>query len=69
MRSWIGLVPDGCDESPKQTQNDKMLFAEAANATNIAKTVIRSVHQMQGVAVPGDLTATITGKYGETSET
>ncbi|HUN86389.1 MAG TPA: efflux RND transporter permease subunit [Terracidiphilus sp.] len=41
---------------------------KGTNATNIANAVLDSVHRMQGVTVPGDVTITTTRNYGETAK-
>ncbi|MGA9061511.1 MAG: efflux RND transporter permease subunit [Terracidiphilus sp.] len=41
---------------------------KGTNATDIANTVLASVHRMQGVTVPNDVTITTTRNYGETAK-
>lgn len=41
---------------------------KGTNATNIANAVLASVHRMQGVTVPNDVTITTTRNYGETAK-
>jgi multidrug efflux pump subunit AcrB len=41
---------------------------KGTNATDIANAVLKSVHQMQGVAIPNDVTVTTTRNYGETAK-
>ncbi len=40
---------------------------KGTNATNIANAVLKSVHEMQGVVVPQDVTVTTTRNYGATA--
>ncbi len=41
---------------------------KGTNATNIANAVLASVHRMQGVTIPSDVTVTTTRNYGETAK-
>ena len=41
---------------------------KGTNATDIANAVLKSVHQMQGVTIPNDVTVTTTRNYGETAK-
>ena len=41
---------------------------KGTNATDIANAVLTSVHRMQGVTVPNDVTVTTTRNYGETAK-
>ncbi len=41
---------------------------KGTNATDIANAVLKSVHRMQGVSVPSDVTVTTTRNYGETAK-
>ena len=41
---------------------------KGTNATDIANAVLRSVHHMQGVTIPEDVTVTTTRNYGETAK-
>jgi multidrug efflux pump subunit AcrB len=41
---------------------------KGTNATDIAKAVLKSVHRMQGVTIPNDVTLTTTRNYGETAK-
>jgi multidrug efflux pump subunit AcrB len=41
---------------------------KGTNATDIANAVLKRVHEMQGVQVPGDVTVTTTRNYGETAK-
>jgi multidrug efflux pump subunit AcrB len=41
---------------------------KGANATGIANAVLASVHRMQGVTVPNDVTITTTRNYGDTAK-
>src|ERR1035441_9468429 len=41
---------------------------KGTNATDIANAVLKSVHRMQGVTVPNDVTVTTTRNYGETAK-
>ena len=41
---------------------------KGTNATDIANAVLKSVHQMQGMAIPNDVTVTTTRNYGETAK-
>ena len=41
---------------------------KGTNATDIANAVLESVHRMQGVAIPNDVTVTTTRNYGETAK-
>ena len=41
---------------------------KGANATGIANAVLASVHRMQGVSVPNDVTITTTRNYGDTAK-
>jgi multidrug efflux pump subunit AcrB len=41
---------------------------KGTNATDIANAVLASVHRMQGVSVPNDVTITTTRNYGETAK-
>ena len=41
---------------------------KGTNATDIVNAVLKSVHQMQGVAIPYDVTVTTTRNYGETAK-
>jgi multidrug efflux pump subunit AcrB len=41
---------------------------KGTNATDIANAVLASVHRMQGVTVPNDVTVTTTRNYGETAK-
>jgi multidrug efflux pump subunit AcrB len=41
---------------------------KGTNATDISNAVLQRVHQMQGVAIPSDLTVTTTRNYGETAK-
>ena len=41
---------------------------KGTNATDIANAVLKSVHGMQGVTIPSDVTVTTTRNYGETAK-
>ncbi|HEX9199847.1 MAG TPA: efflux RND transporter permease subunit [Acidobacteriaceae bacterium] len=41
---------------------------KGTNATDIANAVLASVHRMQGVTIPNDVTITTTRNYGETAK-
>ncbi len=41
---------------------------KGTNATDIANTVLKRVHEMQGVAIPNDVTVSTTRNYGETAK-
>ena len=41
---------------------------KGTNATDISNAVLKSVHRMQGVTVPRDVTVTTTRNYGETAK-
>jgi len=41
---------------------------KGTNATDIANAVLKSVHQMQGAAIPNDVTVTTTRNYGDTAK-
>jgi multidrug efflux pump subunit AcrB len=41
---------------------------KGTNATDIANAVLKSVHRMQGVTIPNDVTVTTTRNYGETAK-
>ena len=41
---------------------------KGTNATDIANTVLKRVHGMQGVSIPDDVTVTTTRNYGETAK-
>ena len=41
---------------------------KGTNATDIANAVLKSIHRMQGVAIPNDVTVTTTRNYGETAK-
>jgi multidrug efflux pump subunit AcrB len=41
---------------------------KGTNATDIANAVLSSVHRMQGVTIPNDVTVTTTRNYGETAK-
>ncbi len=41
---------------------------KGTNATDIANAVLKSVHRMQGVTIPTDVTVTTTRNYGETAK-
>jgi multidrug efflux pump subunit AcrB len=41
---------------------------KGTNATDIATAVLKRVHELQGVAVPNDVTVTTTRNYGETAK-
>jgi multidrug efflux pump subunit AcrB len=41
---------------------------KGTNATDIANAVLKRVHEMQGVQLPGDVTVTTTRNYGETAK-
>jgi multidrug efflux pump subunit AcrB len=41
---------------------------KGTNATDIANAVLKSVHRMQGVTIPNDMTVTTTRNYGETAK-
>ncbi len=41
---------------------------KGTNATDIANAVLKSVHRMQGVTVPNDVSVTTTRNYGETAK-
>jgi multidrug efflux pump subunit AcrB len=41
---------------------------KGTNATDIANAVLKSVHEMQGVAIPNDVTVTTTRNYGATAK-
>ena len=41
---------------------------KGTNATDIANAVLKSVHLMQGMAIPSDVTVTTTRNYGETAK-
>ena len=41
---------------------------KGTNATDIANAVLQSVHRMQGVTIPNDVTVTTTRNYGETAK-
>ncbi len=41
---------------------------KGTNATDIANAVLKSVHRMQGLTIPNDVTVTTTRNYGETAK-
>jgi multidrug efflux pump subunit AcrB len=41
---------------------------KGTNATDIANTVLKRVHEMQGTTIPNDVAITITRNYGETAK-
>ncbi len=41
---------------------------KGTNATDIADAVLKSIHEMQGVTIPNDVTVTTTRNYGETAK-
>ncbi len=41
---------------------------KGTNATDISNAVLKRVHEMQGVAIPNDVTVTTTRNYGETAK-
>ena len=41
---------------------------KGTNATDISNAVLKRIHEMQGVTIPSDVTATITRNYGETAK-
>ncbi len=41
---------------------------KGTNATDISNSVLKRVHEMQGVAIPNDVNVTITRNYGETAK-
>jgi len=41
---------------------------KGTNATNISNSVLKRVHEMQGVQLPNDVTVTTTRNYGETAK-
>ena len=51
---------------PAETNTDAK--RKGTNATDIDDAVQKSVHQMQGVAIPKDVTVTTTRNYGETAK-
>jgi multidrug efflux pump subunit AcrB len=59
-------------ESPGARQYPAVTITVAkrkgTNATDIANAVLKSVHQMQGVTIPNDVTVTTTRNYGETAK-
>jgi len=41
---------------------------KGTNATDISNAVLKSIHRMQGVTIPNDVTVTTTRNYGETAK-
>ncbi len=60
----------GPRQTPRQYPAVTITVAKrkGTNATDIANAVLRRVHEMQGVQIPGDVNVTTTRNYGETAK-
>ena len=60
----------GAGQAPAQYPAVTITVAKrkGTNATDIANTVLRRVHQMQGTTIPSDVTVTTTRNYGDTAK-
>ncbi|MFZ1087564.1 MAG: efflux RND transporter permease subunit [Terracidiphilus sp.] len=60
----------GAHQAPQQYPAVTITVAKrkGANATDISNTVMKRVHEMQGVTIPADVTITTTRNYGETAK-
>jgi multidrug efflux pump subunit AcrB len=63
-------VSAGASQSPRQYPAVTITVAKrkGTNATDISNSVLKRVHEMQGVTIPSDVTMTITRNYGETAK-
>jgi multidrug efflux pump subunit AcrB len=63
-------VSAGRSQSPRQYPAVTITAAKrkGTNATDISNSVLKRVHEMQGVTIPSDVTMTITRNYGETAK-
>jgi multidrug efflux pump subunit AcrB len=66
----FGTTTTGSHQAPQQYPAVTITVAKrkGTNATDIARDVLASVHRMQGVSVPKDVTMTTTRNYGETAK-
>jgi multidrug efflux pump subunit AcrB len=66
----FGTTPAASHQTPQQYPAVTITVAKrkGTNATDIANAVLQSVHAMQGVEVPGDVTVTTTRNYGATAK-
>ena len=66
----FGATATGSHRAPEQYPAVTITVAKlkGTNATDIANAVLASVHRMQGVSVPNDVTITTTRNYGDTAK-
>ncbi|HEV2324794.1 MAG TPA: efflux RND transporter permease subunit [Terracidiphilus sp.] len=66
----FGTTTTGSRQAPEQYPAVTITVAKrkGTNATDIANAVLASVHRMQGVSVPKDVTITTTRNYGDTAK-
>jgi multidrug efflux pump subunit AcrB len=66
----FGTTTAGARQAPEQYPAATITVAKrkGTNATDIANAVLASVHRMQGVSVPKDVTITTTRNYGDTAK-
>ena len=66
----FGTTTTGAKQAPQQYPAATITVAKrkGTNATDIANAVLASVHRMQGVSVPKDVTITTTRNYGDTAK-
>ena len=66
----FGTTTTGTHQTPEQYPAVTITVAKlkGTNATDIANAVLASVHRMQGITIPKDVTITTTRNYGETAK-
>ncbi|HEV2134024.1 MAG TPA: efflux RND transporter permease subunit [Terracidiphilus sp.] len=66
----FGTTTAGSRQAPEQYPAATVTVAKrkGTNATDIANAVLASVHRMQGVSIPKDVTITTTRNYGDTAK-
>ncbi len=66
----FGVTAAASHQTPRQYPAVTITVAKrkGTNATDIANAVLQSVHAMQGVELPGDVTVTTTRNYGATAK-
>lgn len=66
----FGTTTTGSSKAPEQYSAATITVAKrkGTNATVIANAVLASVHRMQGVSIPADVTMTTTRNYGDTAK-
>ncbi|MGC9158572.1 MAG: efflux RND transporter permease subunit [Terracidiphilus sp.] len=67
---FFGTTRAGTHQTPRQYPAVTITIAklQGTNATDIANSVLKHVHDMQGVQIPSDVTITTTRNYGATAK-